>query len=242
MNDRTFIAHWQAFVEQSRRDGRFILSGHQWQKQLADDTQTTTGYSYCYVAHTGWAARKLMRYRPKRHVDFGSYVYFVSIASAIVESFEFYDIRPAHMPLPGLTCGAADLKSIAMPNDSVESLSCLHVMEHVGLGRYGDEIDAQGDLKAAAELQRILAPGGHLLMVLPMNQNPAVVFNAHRLYSYDMVLDMFSGLELKEFGVIKHIGNKYIDPATPSDIIRGNFDVDDAGCFVFEKSAVTEKL
>jgi SAM-dependent methyltransferase len=125
--------------------------------------------------HTGWAARVLAETKPKEHVDFGSYVYFASIASALVPRFRFYDIRPEYIPLPGLETGAADLTSLPFPDNSLESISCLHVLEHVGLGRYGDHINAIGDLHAANQLKRVLKPGGRLLMVLPMNQNPFVV-------------------------------------------------------------------
>lgn len=235
MNEATFQAHWQQLVTQSAEDHRFTLSGHHWQRELNDDT-SVTNFSYCYVAHTGWAARKLAKYRPQKHIDVGSYVYFVSIASALVEEFEFYDIRPANIPLPGLYCGRADLTSLPFLDDSVESISCLHTLEHVGLGRFGDQVNAIGDLHAANQLKRVLKPGGRLLMVLPMNQNPTVVFNAHRLYSYAMVEAMFDGLLVEEFAVIKHVGGPiYLDPAKPSDIIRGNFNVDDTGCFVFRK-------
>lgn len=234
MNEATFQQHWNLFTQQA--DNRFQLNSQHWQRQLSDDTPTTGDFSFCYVAHTGWAARKLAKYKPRKHIDLGSYVYFVSIASALVDEFEFYDIRPANLPLPGLTCGKADLTNLPFPDDSVESISCLHTLEHVGLGRYGDQVNAIGDLHAANQLKRVLKPGGRLLMVLPMNQNPTVVFNAHRLYSYVMVESMFDGLVIDEFAVIKHVnGPIYLDPAKPSDIIRGQFNVDDTGCFVFRK-------
>jgi uncharacterized protein DUF268 len=83
----------------------------------------------------------------------------------------------------------------------VQSVSCLHVLEHIGLGRYGDTLDAAGDRKAAAELTRILAPGGQLLMVLPMNENPRVSFNSDRYYSLAMVKELFK-LEIVDFDYI----------------------------------------
>ncbi|NDC42314.1 MAG: DUF268 domain-containing protein, partial [Chitinophagia bacterium] len=52
-------------------------------------------------------------------------------------------------------------------SDSIPSLSCMHTIEHVGLGRYGDQLDPQGDLKAIAELKRVVQPGGDLLFVTP---------------------------------------------------------------------------
>src|SRR5436853_180080 len=76
---------------------------------------------------------------------------------------EFYDYRPANVQLSNLTAEAADLLALPFAEGSVESLSCMHVVEHIGLGRYGDPLDPNGDLKAIAELRRVLAPAGTLL-------------------------------------------------------------------------------
>ncbi len=46
--------------------------------------------------------------------------------------------------------------------------SCMHTIEHIGLGRYGDPLDAVGDQTALSELQRVVAPGGSLLIVVPV--------------------------------------------------------------------------
>ena len=127
-----------------------------------------------------------MKTRPKRHVDIGSEHYFSVHCSAMTEAYEFYDVRPVYIPLPGLTCGTADLVALPFPDGSVESLSCLHVMEHVGLGRYGDKVDARGDLSCRRRAFPRRGPGGQFLFAIPMNQQPKVQFNAHRMYSYDI--------------------------------------------------------
>src|SRR5207253_10606962 len=62
------------------------------------------------------------------------------------------------------------LLSLPFADRSVESLSCLHVAEHVGLGRYGDELDPEGTVKAARELQRVVAPAGRLYFALPVGR------------------------------------------------------------------------
>ena len=65
--------------------------------------------------------------------------------------------------------------------------------EHIGLGRYGDPLDPLGTRKAAAELQRVLAPGGQLLFSLPVGR-PRVEFNAHRVHDPHEVASWFDGL------------------------------------------------
>ena len=48
---------------------------------------------------------------------------------------EFYDYRPAELSLSGLEFKHADLTHLPFADNSVESLSCMHVIEHIGLGR-----------------------------------------------------------------------------------------------------------
>jgi SAM-dependent methyltransferase len=194
-----FRNDFQHFAALAKDDGRFDISWSDRHPCLNDAT-TTTGYDRHYILHTGWAARLLARAKPALHVDIGSSLSFVSIASAIVP-FEFYDYRPARLPLPGISTGTADLTKLPFADSEISSLSCMHVIEHVGLGRYGDKMDAIGDLRSARELSRVLAEGGQLLMVVPVGR-PCLQFNAHRIYSYEQVLKMFPDLRLREFALI----------------------------------------
>jgi SAM-dependent methyltransferase len=165
------------------------------------DATDLTSFDRHYVFHTAWASRILARTRPQIHTDISSSLYFVTGASAFVP-IRFFDYRPVNLKLSGLSSEAADLCSLPFADRSIDSLSCMHVVEHVGLGRYGDAIDYDGDLKAVAELQRVLAPGGQLLFVVPIGANARIQFNAHRIYTHQQVIDMFSGLSLKEFAMI----------------------------------------
>ncbi|MBA2687956.1 MAG: DUF268 domain-containing protein, partial [Gemmatimonadaceae bacterium] len=131
------------------------------------DATATTGFDRHYVFHPAWAARILAETNPDQHVDVSSTLYFCSLVSAFIP-LKFYDYRPANLNLDNLTSESADLLALPFPSGSVKSLSCMHTIEHVGLGRYGDELDYDGDLKAMAELERVLAPGGNLLFVVPV--------------------------------------------------------------------------
>jgi len=166
---------------------------------LADST-ATTGYDRHYVLHTAWAARILRRISPSEHVDISSSLYFVAIASAFVP-IRFYDLRPAALGLENCDSGVADIQRLPFSDRSVESLSCMHVIEHIGLGRYGDPLDPNGDTKAIAELRRVVKPGGNLLIVVPVGRQ-RVQFNAHRVYAPDAVPRFFQDCRLAEFAVI----------------------------------------
>lgn len=126
-----------------------------------NDRTAATGFDRHYVYHTAWAARVLAETRPPFHVDISSSLYFCTIASAFVP-VRFFDYRPPRINLSDLAVEFADLTSLPFADSTVDSISCMHVVEHVGLGRYGDPVDLDGDLKAVSELTRVLAPGGGL--------------------------------------------------------------------------------
>jgi ubiquinone/menaquinone biosynthesis C-methylase UbiE len=114
---------------------------------------------------------------------------------------ELYDYRPANIKLNNLIIKKADLLSLPFPDNSISSLSCMHTLEHIGLGRYGDTIDPQADLKAVEEIKRVATPNGNLLIVVPIGQ-PKICFNAHKIYSYKQIKSYFNNFKLKEFSLI----------------------------------------
>ncbi len=166
---------------------------------LGDDT-SNTGFDPHYLYHISWASRCVREISPAKHVDISSHVHFVSTLSAFIP-VDFYDYRPAQIKLSDLTPGAADLLALPFENDSIESLSCMHVIEHIGLGRYGDPLDPDGDIKAINELKRVLAPGGNLLFVVPVGR-ARLMFNGHRIYSYEQIAQYFDGFDLKSCSIV----------------------------------------
>ena len=184
-----------------------------------------------------WAsyAADFSRYLPSDSSRWQVFGYsFAGIASAFVP-VRFYDYRPPELVLENLHVGAADLCRLPFPDRSIASLSCMHVVEHVGLGRYGDPLDPDGDLKAAAELQRVLAPGGSLLIVVPVGRE-RVCFNAHRVYAVDSVLRPFPELTLKQFALVPQdpgSGGLVLDPP-PALVGREDYG---CGCFWLERAA-----
>jgi SAM-dependent methyltransferase len=111
----------------------------------------------------------------------------------------------------------------------------MHVVEHIGLGRYGDPLDPEGDLKAMAELQRVLAPGGSLYFVVPVGE-PRVQFNAHRIYAYRQVIESFPALELRQFALVPDDAETggLIEGAPPALADQQQYG---CGCFWFVKPA-----
>jgi len=198
-----FLGQYFAFKRMNGgADKRFSLNFRNINPRLGEATENS-GFDHHYIFHPAWAARILARLKPESHVDIGSTMSFATVVSAFMP-VKFYDYRPADFsPLSGLKSDRADLLSLPFADNSVKSLSCMHVVEHVGLGRYGDRLDPEGDLKAIKELKRALAPGGSLLFVVPIGGRPQIQFNAHRIYSYDQIKNYFAEFELKEFSLIR---------------------------------------
>lgn len=186
-------------ASEAKTKSRFTLREEDLRPFLGDKTQNTS-FDRHYVYHVAWACRVVKDINPQVHVDFASSLHFCTTISAFVPT-KFYDYRPAKINLQGLESLPGDLTKMAFADNSIESLSCMHTIEHVGLGRYGDPIDYDGDLKAIAELKRVVKPGGSLLIVTPIGK-PCIQFNGQRIFSYAQMLEYFNGFELKEFSLI----------------------------------------
>ena len=157
-----------------------------------------------YFHLDNWALRRVKETSPAQHVDVGSRVDTVSHMAAVVPT-TFVDIRPLEAAADGLTSKGGSILALPYPDRSLPSLSCLHVAEHIGLGRYGDPLDPEGTRKAAAELARVLAPGGSLFFAMPVGR-PRTCFNAHRIHDPREVPGLFPGLELVEFSGVDDRG------------------------------------
>jgi hypothetical protein len=150
-----------------------------------------------YFFLNAWAMRRVCARHPALHFDVASQTAFITALSAVLPVC-YIDYRPLPVHLSGLHNVAANAVHLPLRDGSLPSVSCLHVAEHIGLGRYGDPLDPQGTIKAAAELTRVLMPGGELLFALPIGR-PRVCFNAHRIHSAAAIREAFASLELLEY-------------------------------------------
>ena len=196
-----------------------------------NDATSETDFDSHYIYHPAWAARIIRDIAPKKHVDISSTLHFCSVLSAFMP-VEFYDYRPANLTLTNLYSGKADLTQLFFESDSIESLSCMHTIEHVGLGRYGDPIEPDGDIRSINELKRVVAINGSLLFVVPVGK-PKIMFNAHRIYSPELIVDLFKGFTLQNFSLVldNHDFVENADFALASEQKYG------CGCFWFTKNA-----
>jgi len=209
-----------------------------WYPCLLDKT-SSTAFDPQYFHQAVWGMKKIMQQSPKSHVDVGSEIAFVGMLSTVTD-VTFVDIRPVEIELERFTCKDASILALPFEKDSIKSLSCMHVIEHIGLGRYGDPLDPDGSVKACNELQRVLAPGGKLYVTVPVHQASGrsvdVYFNGLRNFSIHEISAYFSELKLQSLSVVDGDG-ELLDDVDPREVTltMGRFSDYALGMFVFEK-------
>lgn len=172
---------------------------------MIHDKISTTPFDSHYFYQDIWAFKKIYTSKTDIHVDVGSRIDLIGFLTAICK-VTFVDIRPLIAKLENYQSLAGSILSMPYADNSVSSLSCLHVAEHIGLARYGDTLDPLGTQKACAELSRILAVGGNLYFSGPIGKQ-RLCFNAHRIHSPQTIMDYFKELTLLELSGIDDKGN-----------------------------------
>jgi SAM-dependent methyltransferase len=157
--------------------------------------------TFHYFYQDLWAAQWLFDAGMKEHVDVASRLDGFIAHLLLFCRVTYVDIRPIAINWENFNFRPGTITDLPFPRNSVPSLSSLHVIEHVGLGRYGDPIDPLGYVRAAEELIRVLKPGGTLLLGTPVGQE-ALYFDAHRVFDPQTIRDVFAVLDLVEFSVI----------------------------------------
>lgn len=164
-------------------------------------------------------ARWIHTDRPDRHVDVGSRVDgFVAHVAAFRE-IEVFDVRCILSSVPGIVFRQADLmspdsvQSYAGNGGYCDSLSCLHAIEHFGLGRYGDPIDPSGYERGIANMAQLLETNGTFYLSTPIGQE-RVEFNANRVFDPRTIIRCAkaNGLKLRTLTVVS-------STSSPRDVI-----------------------
>lgn len=183
-----FIRDWKAY-RRLPKNSAFSLSTSDLYPRLFDKT-ATTDVDPVYFYQDAWVARKIFDRKPERHVDVGSHLPTIGIISQFVPT-TMVDIRPPEISLQSLSFMKGSILALPFSDGSMSSLSSICVIEHIGLGRYGDELDPFGSEKAARELVRVLASGGDLYISVPVDNENRIYFNAHRAFTREHVLELF---------------------------------------------------
>lgn len=189
---------------------------------LGDDTAETI-IEPTYFYQDSWAFEQIVKAQPSRHIDIGSQNKFVALLSKVCP-VTMVDIRPLSLPLNTLDFKQGSILELPFEDKSIASLSSLCVVEHIGLGRYGDPLDPDGTEKAIHELKRVIKPGGNLYVSLPLDDENYTYFNAHRTFVESYIFQLFSNFELVQSRYI--YGNEF------GEQLKSGFGV---GCYHFRR-------
>ncbi len=180
-------------------------------------------------------ARKIYLNKPTIHVDVGSSIGGFVAHVASFRSINVIDIRPLPYSIPNIRFIQADFMIPVKPDlvEYCDSLSCLHAMEHFGLGRYGDPVKYDGHLLGLNNLHRMLKKGGKLYFSVPIGPQ-RIEFNAHRVFSLSYLLEYFDGkYHVDYFSFVDDQGDLHENATLTENDVQNNFGCVE-GCGVFE--------
>jgi hypothetical protein len=178
-------------------------------------------------------ANKIFKKNPIRHIDIGSRVDgFVSHVASFreIETFDIRDIgRSKHS---NIKINIMDFTSESADQIKTDSLSCLHSIEHFGLGRYGDSIDPQGHIKGFNNALKLLKKDGLFYISFPISNKTRIEFNEQRVFQYSEILNWLKPFQeeyvLECFDYIDDLDNIFYDFKISDEIKNLNY-----GCGIY---------
>jgi SAM-dependent methyltransferase len=207
---------------------------------ILDERSKPAGSAHGHYFHQDLhVAQKIYQRQPRRHIDIGSRVDGFVAHLATFRLVEAIDVRPMTSTTANIRFLCADLMS-DLPDDLVsatDSLSCLHAIEHFGLGRYGDPLQYEGHLRGLDNLRRMLQPGGTLYLSTPISHRQRIEFNAHRVFRLPYLLNLLAdGFDLQSFAYVGDDGQLQTDADPHGSDGRNTFGLR-YGCGIFELTA-----
>lgn len=180
-------------------------------------------------------AQEIFAAHPERHVDVGSRVDGFVAHVATFRPIEVFDLRPIKSRPRNIRFIQRDIMQADPQYDGYcDSLSCLHTLEHLGLGRYGDPVDYYGYRKGWDNLTRLLRPAGTFYFSVPVSKRQRIEFDAHRVFSIPYLLDNLIGdaYDVAAFAYVDDGGRIHTDVDVTSKNARKTFGLT-YGCGIF---------
>lgn len=186
-------------------------------------------------------AQWIYKSNPLKHVDVGSRIDGFVAHVASFRQIEVFDVRPISSMIPGVVFSQADLMEVPElvreeHEGYCDSVSCLHTIEHFGLGRYGDPIDILGYEKGITNLASLIKPGGTLYLSTPIGIE-RVEFNANRVFNPHTIIDVaeLNALKLESLVVISDGSVQDID-VNEGSLRKLSEEIYSLGIFTFKKA------
>ena len=195
-----------------------------------DDAGSAKGH---YFFQDLWASEYVQNCEINKITDVGSRIDGYIAHLLPTTEVTYVDIRPINKFHKNFISKPGSILSMPFETNSIMNLSCLHVIEHIGLGRYGDKVNPQGYIEAIEELKRVSGPGGRIIIGVPVGKE-RVYFNAHRVFNPQTIINLFAPFQLKEFSLIDDSGNGVIKNASIEQASECKYG---CGLFIFINNA-----
>ncbi len=168
-------------------------------------------------------AQRVFQHNPRKHVDVGSRVDGFVAHVASFREIEVFDIRPQTASVRNIRFVTADFMNIPPAlHNYTDSLSSLNVLEHFGLGRYGDPIDSEGDKKGLENMRKVLKAGGKFYLSVPIGPQ-RIEFNAHRVFALSYLLGLLRPyFSIDRFSYVDDQGDLHDEVALTDERIASN--------------------
>ena len=239
---RLFLRSWfavPAFVKEYRAlHGQDKKVGQKWKispscPSFHEKMQASGVASGHYFHQDLLIAQQIFINNPKKHVDIGSRVDGFVAHVAAFRKIEVFDIRRQDVGVKNIVFKHCDLMNLSTEYvEYCDSLSCLHALEHFGLGRYGDAIDIDGHIKGFVNIARMVSPNGNLYLSVPIGKE-RIEFNGHRIFSVSTVLSMVrESFSLRNFSYVDDEGKLYKNGQVGYG--HSYYDSLNYGCGIFE--------
>lgn len=187
------------------------------------DKKMQAGSLRDYFIQDLYMAQKIFKANPRKHVDIGSRIdgFVANVAS--FREIELLDIRDVKSTIPNVVFKQADMMNEAsITADYCDSISCLHALEHFGLGRYGDPVDPDGHLKGIKNITKMLVEGGKSYFSVPIGPQ-RVEFNGHRVFSMPYLLNILSDYDILSFSYIDDYFHLHKDVDISSNELNSSY-------------------
>ena len=214
------------------RQGGKITHNFMILSDYSDNAGTVNGH---YFHQDLLVAKLINEHNPKRHIDIASRVDGFVAHVASFREIEVIDVRPltksAHENIKFRQANLMNSQDLG----KTDSLSCLHAIEHFGLGRYTDPIDVDGHNKGIENLVNLVEEKGRMYISFPIGKKDEVHFNAHRVFHPATILkhpSIAQNMRMVRFDFVDDNGDLHVSKSI-EDVDPGTHF--GCGIYTFEK-------
>jgi|TARA_B110000037_G_C16939380_1_gene432075 hypothetical protein len=205
---------------------------------ILDDYKASAGSASGHYFHQDLlVASFIKKNNPIKHIDIGSRIDGFVAHVASFREIDVMDIRnleiSEHKNINFIQKDMMDKNSLE--ENITDSISCLHAIEHFGLGRYGDKIDINGHINGFNNIIKMLKSGGKLYISFPIGKRNEIHFNAHRVFHHNDIFNWNESLDniiLERFDFVDDRGKLNLNKNLNTDCKEIKFG---CGIYTFQK-------